>query len=187
MVNATIYDLAGVLSALMKGFGFRFGLVFAAVFAAIFFLVWAYLSIVSVAEAATLNPHDPTSKIEFSTTTVEIRSGGKTHTFEGELALNAAQHARGLMFRRKIEQNYVMVFDFGHSRKGAMWMKNTFVPLDMLFGDEARKIVFIKENAIPRSEVLISSPIKIRYVLEVAAGTAARLQIAVGDSFTLAQ
>ena len=166
----------------MKGFGFRFVLVFVAVFAAIFMLVWTYLSITSMAEAATL---DNQQQIEFSTAKVEIISSGKTHRFDAELAVNPAQHSLGLMFRKEIAANYVMVFDFGHPRDGSMWMKNTFVSLDMLFADKSRKIVFIEENTSPLSEEVISSPKQIRYVLEVAAGTVQRLGIKIGDSFTL--
>ncbi|MCK5168194.1 MAG: DUF192 domain-containing protein [Rhodospirillaceae bacterium] len=182
MVNATFCLDGGLLSPAMKGFGFRFALVFAAVFAALFMLVWTYLSITSQAEAATLETRQ---QVQFSTTCLEINSSGKIHSFDAELALSAAQHSHGLMFRKEVAPNYAMVFDFGSLREGSMWMKNTFVSLDILFADEDRKITFIKENAIPLSEDIISSPQQIRYVLEVAAGTVQRLGIEIGDSFIL--
>ena len=182
VVNNTNCLLGELLSPTMKGFGFRFALVFVAVFAAIFMLVWTYLSITSMAEAATL---DTGSQVGFATARVEIVSSEKIHIFDAELALSPSQHSRGLMFRREVKPNYAMVFDFGRPRDGSMWMKNTLVSLDMLFADDARKIVFIKENAQPLSEDVISSPGQIRYVLEVAAGTVQRLGIKTGDSFRL--
>ncbi len=182
MVNATFCLDGGLLSPAMKGFGFRFALVFATVFVALFMLVWPYPPIALQAKAATLEAHQ---QIEFSTACVEIISSGKIHNFDAELAVNPAQHSQGLMFRKTIEPNYAMVFDFGHLRDGSMWMKNTFVSLDMLFADETNRIIFIKENTTPLSEDVITPPQQIRYVLEVAAGTVQRLGIEIGDSFIL--
>ncbi|MDH5188146.1 MAG: DUF192 domain-containing protein [Rhodospirillaceae bacterium] len=166
----------------MKGFGFRFALVFVAVFAALFMFVWFYLSVVSQAEAATI---EHTQGVVFPPAKIEINSSGKIHCFNGELALEPEQHALGLMFRKKIPPDYAMVFDFGRVRAGTMWMKNTFVSLDMLFADENRLITFIATNVTPQSEDIITSPKPIRYVLEIPAGTAKKLGINVGDSFSL--
>lgn len=180
--NSTFCFGVGLSSTNMKGFGFRFALVFAAVFAALFMLVWFYLSVVSQAEAATTN--QPT-QVEFQSVKIEINSSGKIHCFNGEIALSPVQHSFGLMFRKEIAADYAMVFDFGHLRAGAMWMKNTFVSLDMFFADENRKITFIAHDTVPQAEGLITAPGLIRYVLEVPGGTAKRLGITAGDSFSL--
>ncbi|MDH5772086.1 MAG: DUF192 domain-containing protein [Rhodospirillaceae bacterium] len=166
----------------MKGFGFRFALVFAAVFAVLFMFVWFYLSVVSQAEAATI---ERGQQVDFIPAKIEIKSSGEIHCFNGELALSPEQHSIGLMFRKEIPADYAMVFDFGHLRPGAMWMKNTFVSLDMLFADENRQITFIAANTTPQSEDIVTSPEPVRYVLEVPGGTAKRLGINVGDSFSL--
>ena len=105
--------------------------------------------------------------------------------FNVEMAISPEERSRGWMFRTEMANDAGMLFDFGGARNISMWMKNTFVSLDMLFADENYKIIFIKENAIPLSEDIISSPEKIRYVLEVPAGTVQRLGIEIGDSFAM--
>jgi hypothetical protein len=74
-----------------------------------------------------------------------------------------------------------MLFDFGHDQDVSMWMKNTYIPLDMLFIQSDGRISHIAENTEPLSERIISSGGPVRAVLEVIGGTARKLGIAPGD------
>ena len=106
---------------------------------------------------------------------------GRTFAFDVELALDQAQREKGLMNRTKVGLTSGMLFDFGEDRRVRMWMKDTLVPLDMLFADRSGKVVHIKENAEPMSLSIIDSRQDVRFVLEVAGGTVDRLSIRVGD------
>lgn len=108
------------------------------------------------------------------------------HEFSVELALTTAQHQQGLMFRREMAPDAGMLFDFGsHPRRASMWMKNTYIPLDMLFIRADGEIESIAERTTPHSLEVISSRGMVRYVLEVNGGTAARLGISPGDRVEL--
>ncbi len=89
--------------------------------------------------------------------------------------------AKGLMFRQSMPEDKGMLFDFGIDRPVPMWMKNTYIPLDMIFINANGKIHRIEENTEPFSEKTISSGIPIRSVLELNAGTTRRLGIKAGD------
>jgi uncharacterized membrane protein (UPF0127 family) len=108
-------------------------------------------------------------------------AGGETHFFLVEIAETPEQRAQGLMFRRQLDAGAGMLFLFGGSEVRGMWMKNTLIPLDMLFIDEEGKIVRIEESTVPHSERAIISGEPVAAVLEVNAGTASRLMIKPGD------
>ncbi len=108
-------------------------------------------------------------------------AAGATHSFEVEVAVTLDQRAQGLMFRRTMAAEAGMLFLFGGSAPRAMWMKNTLIPLDMLFIDEAGKIVRIEERTVPHSLRAIVSGKPASAVLELNAGTASRLVIEPGD------
>src|SRR5262249_12991907 len=91
------------------------------------------------------------------------------------------QQAKGLMFRRELPEGQGMLFDFGHEQPTSFWMKNTYIPLDMIFIRGDGRIAKIAENTVPLSEALISSGSPVRAVLEVIGGTAKKLGIAPGD------
>lgn len=110
-----------------------------------------------------------------------VTADGKSHHFTIELATTPEQHSRGLMFRHNLAADAGMLFDFGHKRMIAMWMKNTFIPLDMVFIDDNGRILRIAERTVPQSLETISSGEEARAVLEVNGGTAARLGIHPGD------
>lgn len=112
--------------------------------------------------------------------TLERRNAAPV-TFNVELALTTPQREQGLMNRRAMGENEGMLFDFGENRLVFMWMKNTLLPLDMIFLDQNGSIVHIHENAEPLSETIIPSGQPVRFVLEVTAGTVKRLQIQNGD------
>ena len=102
-------------------------------------------------------------------------------SFGVELALTAADRATGLMHRQDMAADHGMLFRFDQTRQVLMWMKNTPLPLDMLFIDDDGTIVGIAKDTTPFSEAIIASPGPVRYVLELNAGTAERMGIAVGD------
>ncbi len=112
---------------------------------------------------------------------LEIVSGKKRHLFVVELAQTFGQREKGLMERKSLPLNTGMLFLFDNIEIQHMWMKNTFIPLDMLFADKNGRIVTIAHNTEPQSRKIISSRGPARYVLELRAGTAARLVIKVGD------
>jgi uncharacterized membrane protein (UPF0127 family) len=108
-------------------------------------------------------------------------SDGKTHRFKVEIAATPDERALGLMFRRSLAPDAGMLFDFGHTGPVAMWMKNTLIPLDMLFVASDGAVVNIAQRTVPQSLTPIPSARPVRFVLEVAGGTTARLGIKPGD------
>ena len=108
-------------------------------------------------------------------------AAGERHGFTVELAMTPAQQAQGLMFRRAMPAERGMLFVYASPRRTSMWMKNTFIPLDMLFIAADGRIVKVVERTVPRSLAAISSEEVVLAVLELNAGTASRLGIAPGD------
>jgi uncharacterized membrane protein (UPF0127 family) len=112
---------------------------------------------------------------------VIVTHDGKPHDFNVEMALTADQQTTGLMFRKIIPPDGGMLFDWGAPRDSQMWMRNTVSSLDMIFINADGTIRHIAENTVPRSLAIIDSDGPVRATLEVAAGTAERLDIRVGD------
>lgn len=111
-----------------------------------------------------------------------VTSEGKRHIFEVEKAVTAEQRARGLMFRPSLDADKGMIFDFGAGEnEAAMWMKNTLIPLDMLFIREDGTIRTIAVNTVPFSTETVSSKGAVRSVLELQGGITLKLNIKVGD------
>ena len=122
------------------------------------------------------------ANVTFETAPLQIIStGGKVHKFTVELAVDNDQRSQGLMNRRHMARDHGMLFDFGVTRQVMMWMKNTYLPLDMLFIAKDGRIETIRENAVPLSESIIDSRVPVAFVLELNAGTVNRLGIATGD------
>lgn len=109
-----------------------------------------------------------------------IETPGGPKRFTVELADTPEARAKGLMFRRSMPPDHGMLFDFEVEQPVAFWMKNTPLPLDMLFIDARGVIARIEADATPYSETPIPSGRPVRAVLELNAGTAARLGIAPG-------
>jgi len=118
---------------------------------------------------------------KFKTGKLTIVSAGKRNDFTVELALTDRQQQQGLMFRRTMAPDAGMLFDYITPTRITMWMKNTFIPLDMIFIGADGKVADIAERAVPRSEAIIPSKVPARAVLELNGGTAQRLSIKVGD------
>lgn len=98
-----------------------------------------------------------------------------------ELALTPAEQERGLMYRQKLDANNGMLFVFAETEVHSFWMKNTSIPLDMIFIDKDGEIVGIVENAVPFTTSSRMVPHPSRYVLEVNAGFAAAQGIQAGQ------
>jgi uncharacterized protein len=98
-----------------------------------------------------------------------------------EIADNDQETTQGLMYRRAMPDSCGMLFIFPNSEPRTFWMKNTYIPLDILFLDEAKKIITIQANRIPFSEEQIPSYENAKYVLEVNAGYCQRKGIQKGD------
>jgi hypothetical protein len=112
---------------------------------------------------------------------LEIATRNGVHVFAVELAETDEQRARGLMFRKELPEGRGMLFDFKRETDVSMWMRNTYIPLDMIFIRGDGRILRIAENTEPLSERIIPSGGPVRAVLEVIGGTAKKLGIATGD------
>mgnify|MGYP001449035758 CR=1 FL=1 len=110
-----------------------------------------------------------------------VTQGGQRQTFQVEVARNDADRAQGLMYRRSMPANQGMLFDFGRVQPVSMWMQNTYLPLDMLFIRPDGTIARIAANTEPLSTRTIPSGEPVLAVLELNAGTTAKLGIKAGD------
>jgi uncharacterized protein len=121
------------------------------------------------------------AQVVFETTPLAIESASGTLSFEVELAITPEQRRQGLMFRERLDGDQGMLFDFSRTAPVTMWMRNTFIPLDMLFIEADGRIARIVADTEPLSDAVIGSGGPVRAVLELPAGTSAERGIAVGD------
>lgn len=112
---------------------------------------------------------------------LEIISGDRRHSFMVEVARTNDDRARGLMFRSTMPQDQGMLFDFERDELITMWMKNTYLSLDMIFIFADGRIHRIESRTEPESERVISSGVPVRAVLELNANVANRLGLRPGD------
>ncbi|MFO1082443.1 MAG: DUF192 domain-containing protein [Reyranellaceae bacterium] len=120
-------------------------------------------------------------EIKFERSKLVIDSGGRELKFDVEMAVNDAQRARGLMFRDKLGPYEGMLFDFYQEAPVSFWMKNTLIPLDMVFIAGDGTIRHIHANAKPLSTDTIPSEFPVRAVLEINGGSARLLGLKPGD------
>lgn len=125
-------------------------------------------------------PKGPQPTLPKEKLVIVTRDGAK-HAFDVEMATTPDQQTTGLMFRKDVPPDSGMLFDWGAARPSSMWMKNTLVPLDMVFINADGTIRSIAENTVPHSLAPIDSRGPVRATLELAAGTTAKLNIRVGD------
>jgi uncharacterized membrane protein (UPF0127 family) len=112
---------------------------------------------------------------------VIVSRDGAKHDFMVEMAISPAQQTVGEMFRKTVPEDGGMLFDWGAPRESQMWMKNTLVPLDMVFINQDGTIRSIAEDTVPQSLATIDSHGPVRATLELAGGLTAKLNIRVGD------
>lgn len=114
------------------------------------------------------------------TLAIETRSA-RRHVFDAWRADTPEARAQGLMYVRNLRPDQAMIFVYGRAERAMMWMKNTLIPLDMLFVDAGGCIVHVHERATPGSLATIEADGPVELVVELAGGTASTLRIAVGD------
>jgi uncharacterized membrane protein (UPF0127 family) len=110
-----------------------------------------------------------------------VTRDGTRHEFRVEMAVDSSHQMIGLMFRPSVGPNEGMLFDWGAPRESSMWMRNTITALDMVFITQDGHIHRIAERTVPLSLDTVSSRGPVRATLELAAGTAERLNLRVGD------
>ena len=112
---------------------------------------------------------------------LEIATKSGVHVFSVEMATTEEEKQNGLMWRKELPDGKGMLFDFSPEQQISMWMKNTYIPLDMIFIRADGRILRIAENTEPLSTKIISSGGLAKGVLEVIAGTAQKYGIQPGD------
>ena len=117
----------------------------------------------------------------FSNEKIDVSIYNKNITFTVEVAKTTEERRIGLMYRKKLLNNEGMLFIFPHEKIIQLWMKNTYIPLDVIFISENKVIVDIKKNMEKLSETIVKSKVKSRYALEFNAGLINKLDIEIGD------
>ncbi|WP_247232418.1 DUF192 domain-containing protein [Telluribacter sp. SYSU D00476] len=115
---------------------------------------------------------------------VFISGGAAIKKIDVEVAENEAERNQGLMYRSYMPDSVGMLFIFEQSEPQSFWMKNTIIPLDILYVNENKEIVYIHKNTTPYSEQSLPSYENAQYVVEVNAGFTDRYGIKVGDSIS---
>jgi uncharacterized protein len=113
-----------------------------------------------------------------------IDTGSKVHRFVVEVARSQDEQARGLMFRQSLGPNEGMIFPFDPPRPAAFWMKNTVIPLDMIFVRADGTIARVAANTVPYSLDSVEVGEPVAAVLEIAGGRSAQLGIEPGNRVT---
>lgn len=124
---------------------------------------------------------DPKKAQSLPQSPLEIISGGTAHRFTVELADDDTERSIGLMHRGSMPADHGMIFDFMTPRRVGFWMRNTFIPLDMLFLKSDGEVVAIIENVRPHVEDPVGPDRPVRVVLELNAGVVKKLGLKVGD------
>jgi uncharacterized protein len=112
---------------------------------------------------------------------LEIVTKSGVQVFSVEIATTEQEKETGLMYRKELADGKGMLFDFSPEQQVSMWMKNTYIPLDMIFIRSDGRILRIAENTEPMSTKIIPSGGLAKGVLEVVGGTAKKYGIAPGD------
>src|SRR5918996_5417997 len=121
------------------------------------------------------------ASVSFEESPLTVDAANGQFEFLVEMAVSPAQRSQGLMFRESLAEDRGMLFDFGKPQRATMWMRNTYVPLDMLFIDVHGQITQIAANTEPLSDAMIASREPVRAVLELRGGVSAKLGIKPGD------
>src|SRR5436189_152216 len=103
---------------------------------------------------------------QFPTSELTILSATGSHRFKVEVAETPEQMTQGLMFRRNLAPDAGMLFDYKQPTAATMWMRNTLIPLDMLFVDAQGRIVNVHQRAVPQSLDVIAAEAPVRAVIE---------------------
>jgi len=123
----------------------------------------------------------PAGAVAGGTGTLVFKTETGEHSFDIEVMTTDGERAKGLMFRRALSEKSGMLFLYDRPQAASMWMKNTFIPLDMVFIAQGGEVHRIEANTEPFSTAIISSEGDIIAVLELNAGEAARIGLKRGD------
>ncbi len=135
------------------------------------------LALVLLVTACGQNENNPERELS----ELKIVTNNGNEVFMVETAQTEEEKRRGLMFRKTLDERKGMIFNMNTTRSTAMWMKNTFIPLDIIFIGEDNRIAKIYENARPHSEKLMVSSAPTRAVLELKAGMVKKFGIRIDD------
>ena len=113
--------------------------------------------------------------------TLEVRGPAGIARFSVEVADTPEEQAQGLMFREDMAASAGMLFVFPQPKRARFWMKNTLIPLDMIFADAAGRVTAVHANAVPKDETPIDGGAGVTFVLEINGGLAARMGLAPGS------
>ena len=138
-------------------------------------LIYSYITLCLVMVAA---PY-PAWAAPKETLTIETSQGKAL--FHIDLAVTPREQETGLMHRKSLPADYGMLFVWPQEKHVAMWMKDTLIPLDMLFINNKGLIVYIAPNTTPESTKNISAAVPVKAILELAGGTAEKKHIEIGD------
>ena len=142
-------------------------------------------ALVALVGACALSACAQTSKLPIIDGYFVSADGAKSQTFKFEVCANDAERSLGLMYRRALPDNAGMIFVFPEEREHTFWMKNTYIPLDMVFVDKAMKVVGILEDVPPLNEVPRTVGKLSMYVLEFSAGTMKKIGVAPGATLRM--
>ncbi len=164
----------------------HFWLSVAAIVTVVAFVIW-YLAVSFFAEEAPAIQEEQVTHIDIpfqADGSVLILNADGQELYSGEIEIASTEQKReqGLMYRDSLGQNQGMLFIFPQAEVQAFWMKNTRMPLDIIYIGSDQKIVSIAANAQPYDETSLPSEGPARYVLEIAGGSCAELGINAGDA-----
>jgi uncharacterized membrane protein (UPF0127 family) len=148
------------------------------------FAVLGLIAPVMLASCDLLDDHAPAAPaavVTLRTTTIRIDTAGGPKAFSVEIAADALSQEHGLMYRTQLAPDAGMLFDFHQEARVSFWMKNTPLPLDMVFIKADGTVSSVEPNAIPYSTAPIPSAEPVRAVLEINGGRARDLGIKAGD------
>jgi len=111
---------------------------------------------------------------------VDLRWSDGSESFAVELADEASERSQGLMFRKTLDPAAGMLFVYESPRRAQFWMKNTLIPLDMIFADATGRVTRVHANAVPGDLTPIDGGTDVSFVLEINGGLAERLGIEPG-------
>ena len=110
-----------------------------------------------------------------------IHTATGDYPFSVEVVDTPESRAKGLMFRQTLAANAGMLFDFKETRETAFWMRNTFIPLDMIFITRDGEVKTVHVNAIPQDPTAIPSEVPVQFVLEIPGGRSVEIGLKPGD------
>lgn len=110
-----------------------------------------------------------------------LHTGEASHTFTVELVDTPETRAQGLMYRQELADDAGMLFDFLEERQVSFWMRNTYIPLDMIFIGADGEVKTIHVNARPHDPTSIPSQVPVQFVLEIPGGRSVELGLEPGD------